>query len=138
MTRPSSRSRVRNTANIELASRGRPDDMTKNSPIGASVADNVERKRSKSTSYRDAAERLEPFEQLARVVIMRRAKLGLSQRDLAKRMSTTPSVISRIESGQHRTSTETIRRLAQALDGQAVFGFDFGTPSRPERELVAL
>jgi transcriptional regulator with XRE-family HTH domain len=53
-------------------------------------------------------------------------------------MGTTPSVISRIESGQHRTSTETIRRLAQALDGQAVFGFDFGTPSRPERELVAL
>ena len=112
--------------------------MTKNSPIGTSVADDVERKRSKSASHRDAAERLEPFEQLARVVIMRRAKLGLSQRDLAKRMGTTPSVISRIESGQHRTSTETIRRLAQALDGQAVFGFDFGTPNKPERELVAL
>jgi hypothetical protein len=47
-------------------------------------------------------------------------------------------VISRIESGQHRTSTETIRRLAQALDGQAVFGFDFGTPNKPDRELVAL
>ncbi len=112
--------------------------MAKYSPIGASVADSVEHKRSKSASYRDSAERLEPFEQLARVVIMRRAKLGLSQRDLAKRMDTTSSVISRIESGQHRTSIETIRRLAQALDGQAVFGFDFGTRSRPERELVAL
>ncbi len=112
--------------------------MAKNSPIGASVADSVERKRSKSASYRDVAERLEPFEQLARVVIMRRAKLGLSQRDLAKRMGTTPSVISRIESGHHRTGTETIRRLAQALDGQAVFGFDFGTPGQSERELVTL
>lgn len=112
--------------------------MAKKSPIGTSVADDVERKRSKSASYRAAANRLEPFEQLARVVIMRRAKLGLSQRDLAKRMGTTPSVISRIESGHHRTSTETIRRLAQALDGQAVFGFDFGTPNKPERELVAL
>lgn len=112
--------------------------MAKNSPIGASVADSVERKRTKSASYRDAAKRLEPFEQLARVVIMRRAKLGLSQRDLAKRMGTSPSVISRIESGHHRTSTETIRRLGQALDGQAVFGFDFGTPNKPERELVAL
>ena len=37
-----------------------------------------------------------------------------------------------------RASTETIRRLAHALDGQAVFGFDFGTPGKPERELVAL
>jgi ribosome-binding protein aMBF1 (putative translation factor) len=123
---------------MRTMSRESARDMENNSPIGTSVADDVERKRSKSASYRDAAERLEPFEQLARVVIMRRAKLGLSQRDLAKRMGTTPSVISRIESGQHRTSTETIRRLAQALDGQAVFGFDFGTPSKPERELVAL
>jgi ribosome-binding protein aMBF1 (putative translation factor) len=120
------------------SSEERTGDMTNDSPIGTSVADDVERKRSKDASYRDAAERLEPFEQLARVVIMRRAKLGLSQRDLAKRMGTTPSVISRIESGHHRTSTETIRRLAQALDGQAVLGFDFGTPSKPERELVAL
>lgn len=112
--------------------------MAKNGPIGTSVASDIERKRSKSAGYREAAERLEPFEHLALVVIMRRAKLGLSQRDLARRMGTTPSVISRIESGQHRTSTETIRRLAKALDGQAVFGFDFGTPNKPERELVAL
>jgi ribosome-binding protein aMBF1 (putative translation factor) len=113
--------------------------MAKNSPIGTSVADDIERKRSKrATRYRDAAKRLEPFEQIARVVILRRAKLGLSQRDLAKRMGTTPSVISRIESGHHRTSTETICRLARALDGQALFGFDFGTPSKPERQLVAL
>ncbi len=112
--------------------------MAKDSPIGTSVADDVKHKRSKSASYRNATKQLEPFEQFARVIIMRRAKLGLSQRDLAKRMGTTPSVISRIESGHHRTSTETIRRLAQALDGQAVFGFDFGTPNKPERELVAL
>jgi ribosome-binding protein aMBF1 (putative translation factor) len=112
--------------------------MDNNSPVGTSVADDISRKRAKSDRYRKAAERLEPFEQLARVVIVRRAKLGLSQRDLAKRMNTTASVISRIESGKHRTSTETIRRLAQALDGQAVFGFDFGTPSKPERQLVAL
>jgi ribosome-binding protein aMBF1 (putative translation factor) len=109
-----------------------------NNSIGTNVVNNIERKRSKSACYRDAARQLEPFEQLARIVIMRRAKLGISQRDLAKRMGTTPSVIARIESGRHRASTETIRRLAQALDGQAVFGFDFGTPNRPERELVAL
>lgn len=47
-------------------------------------------------------------------------------------------VISRIESGQHRTGTETLRRLAEALDGHAVLGFEFATDGEPERELVAL
>jgi ribosome-binding protein aMBF1 (putative translation factor) len=109
-----------------------------NSPIGIIVKDHVEHKRSKSPGYRDAQDRLRPFEQLARVVIMRRARLGLSQQDLAKRMGTTSSVISRIESGQHRTSTETLRRLAEALEGRAVVGFEFGTTRRPEQELVQL
>lgn len=114
------------------------DDTAKNQhPVGTAVADHARRRRSESAGYRKAANHLEPFEQLARVVIMRRAKLGLSQRDLARRMGTTPSVISRIESGQHRTGTETVRRLAHALGGHAVLGFDFGTPSKPERELIS-
>jgi transcriptional regulator with XRE-family HTH domain len=53
----------------------------------------------------------------------------------AERMGTTASVLSRIESGQHRTSTNTLRRLANALDGQAVLGFDF---EHGDAELVAL
>ena len=69
---------------------------------------------------------------------MRRARLGLSQRDVAERMGTTASVISRIESGQHRTSTETLRRVAEALEGHAVLGFEFGTSGELERELVRL
>jgi ribosome-binding protein aMBF1 (putative translation factor) len=110
----------------------------KSSPIGTTVQDHIEHTRSQSQRYRDAQDRLRPFEQLARVVIMRRARLGLSQQDLAKRMGTTASVISRIESGQHRTSTETLRRLAEALEGHAVLGFEFGTARRPEQELVRL
>lgn len=108
------------------------------SPIGTSVSEHIERKRARSKRYREAKARLEPFEQLARIVIMRRARLGLSQQQLAKRMGTTASVISRIESGQHRTGAETLRRLAEALEGNAVVGFEFGTQAEPERELVAL
>ena len=107
-------------------------------PIGTSVSDHIERKRARNRRYREAKERLEPFEQLARIVIMRRARLGLSQQELAARMGTTASVISRIESGQHRASAETLRRLARALEGSAVLGFDFGTETEPDRELVAL
>jgi ribosome-binding protein aMBF1 (putative translation factor) len=108
------------------------------SPIGTSVGEHIEGKRARSKRYRDAKERLEPFEQLARIVIMRRAHLGLSQQQLAERMGTTGSVISRIESGQHRTSAETLRRLAEALEGNAVVGFEFRTEAEPQRELVAL
>ncbi len=110
----------------------------RNSPIGTTVTDHIENKRSSSRAYRDTQDHLRPFEQLARVVIMRRARLALSQQDLAERMGTTASVISRIESGQHRTSTETLRRLAEALEGHAVLGFDFGTARHPEQELVRL
>lgn len=108
------------------------------SPIGTSVGEHIERKRRRSRRYREAQDRLQPFEEIARIVIMRRARLGLSQQELAERMGTTASVISRIESGQHRTSAETLRRLAEALEGHAVLGFEFGTDAEPERELVTL
>lgn len=102
--------------------------MAKNdSPIGGSVEAHVAERRARSRTYRDTQDRLRPFEELARVVIMRRAQLGLTQQELADRMGTTKSVISRIESGQHRTSTDTLRRLAEALDGRAVIGFEFGS-----------
>ena len=109
---------------------------TNDSPVGTTVEAEIERKRGQSRRYREAHDRLEPFEQIARVVIVRRAELGLSQQDVAERMGSTASVISRIESGQHRSSTETLRRLAEALEGRAVFGFEFD--GAKERELVRL
>ena len=111
---------------------------TKHGPIGTTVEADIQRKLTQSRRYREAHDRLAPFEQIARVVIMRRAQLGLSQQEVAERMGTTASVISRIESGQHRTSTETLRRLAEALEGHAVFGFEFDTAGQPEQELVRL
>jgi ribosome-binding protein aMBF1 (putative translation factor) len=110
----------------------------KPSPVGSSVADHIEHDRAHSARYRDAQDRLRPFEEIARVVIMRRARLGLTQQELAERVGTTKSVISRIESGQHRASTETLRRLAEALDGHAVIGFDFETQGAAEPQLVRL
>jgi ribosome-binding protein aMBF1 (putative translation factor) len=108
------------------------------SPIGSGVADDVERHRRESRAFRAEHDRLAGFEQLARIVIMRRAELGLSQEDLAERMGTTGSTVSRIESGQHATTAKTLKRLGEALGGQAVIGFDFGSAKRPKRELVSL
>ena len=107
-------------------------------PIGSSVADHVGQQRARSELYRETQDRLRPFEEIARVVLMRRARLDLTQQQLAERMGTTKSVISRIESGQHRSSTDTLRRLAEALGGHAVIGFEFGSDQQSHPELVRL
>ena len=106
------------------------------SPVGMSVEEDIRRELRENPEFRAEWERTWPFEQLARIVIMRRAKLGISQAELARRMGTTASVVSRIESGQHRTNVRTLERLAQALGGRAVIGIEFDSDLKPN--LVAL
>lgn len=108
------------------------------SPIGIFAADASQRRRRRDPEHRAAQERLAPYEAIARFVIMRRAELGLTQEQLAKRMGTSHSAISRIESGQHRTSVATLERLAQALEVRFVMGFESGPCEAPVRELVTL
>lgn len=126
---------VRRTANLarEVSAMAKHD-----SPIGSSVEDHIGQRRARSDRYRETQDRLRPFEEIARVVIVRRAQLGLTQQELAERMGTTKSVISRIESGQHRTSTDTLRRLGEALDGHAVIGFEFDSDQHLQPDLVRL
>jgi ribosome-binding protein aMBF1 (putative translation factor) len=107
------------------------------SPVGTLVADDLRVSR-EDVELCAEHERLAPFEALARLVIVRRAALGISQEQLAKRMHTTASAISRIESGHHATNARTLMRLAEALDARAVLGFEYGPPTRPRRQLVVL
>jgi ribosome-binding protein aMBF1 (putative translation factor) len=118
------------TARLELAA-------SSVDPIGRSVAEDAAQAL-ESPEERAEHERLAAFEQLARLVILRRAQLGLSQAELARRMGTSPSVVSRIETGQHPTNTATLKRLAEALDGRALLGFDFPVAGSPHREVVQL
>jgi ribosome-binding protein aMBF1 (putative translation factor) len=106
------------------------------SPVGSPVAEAAGRRARRSPGYREARERLAPYEQLARIVIRRRTELGLTQEQLAGRMGTSHSAISRIESGQHRTSVQTLQRLAAALEMRFVMGFEHGPADKPVRELV--
>lgn len=64
---------------------------------------------------------------------------GLTQQQLAERVGTSYSQISRIESGRQKTNLDTLLRIARALDLKVVIGFE-GT-SRDgtlERQTVAL
>ena len=105
------------------------------SPAGAPVSE-ARRRRASSPEYRVEQERLAPYEAIARFVIQRRAELGLTQEQLAERMGTSYSAISRIESGQHPSRVATLQRLAEALEVRWVMGFESGPPERPIRELV--
>jgi ribosome-binding protein aMBF1 (putative translation factor) len=107
------------------------------SPVGKAVSDHI-KESLKDPEFRAEYERLAPYEELARIVIMRRAALGLTQAELAARMGTTASAISRIESGQHATSAQTLKKLGDAFGARAVLGFEFGSTEKPERELVVL
>jgi ribosome-binding protein aMBF1 (putative translation factor) len=119
-----------------------PDDTT-TSPIGASHR-TASRRRAQNPEYAAEAARLAPYEALARIVVRRRGELGLTQQQLAVRMETSHSAVSRIEAGQHRTSVATLERLAQALGTHLVVGFaDDGADAMAgvgtaTRDLVAL
>jgi len=71
---------------------------------------------------------------LARCLIRCRIEHGLTQVPLAKRVGTSHSAISRLESGQH-TATRTLRKLATAPDMRLVIGFEHGPKKNPERDL---
>ncbi len=71
-------------------------------------------------------------------MIARRQALDLTQQELAARVGTSHSVISRIESGQHPTSVTTLRRLADAFGTHLVVGFDDRPEEIGDAELVAV
>lgn len=113
-----------------------PDTAT--SPVGTPASEARQRRSRRSAEYRAAEERFAPYEAIARFVIQRRAELGLTQQELAERMGTSHSAISRIESGQHQASVTTLQRLAEALEVRFVMGFASGSPEQPVRELVSV
>lgn len=107
------------------------------SPAGTPVADAKRRRAERSAAYRAEQRRLAQFEEIARLVIKHRAAVGLSQKELASRVGTSHSAISRIESGRHKTSVDTLQRVAGALGLRLVLGFESGPVDRPRRELVS-
>jgi HTH-type transcriptional regulator/antitoxin HipB len=53
---------------------------------------------------------------IVRLLKERREELGLSRRELGRRVGINHSLISRMETGQQRVSLRTLERIAAALD----------------------
>jgi transcriptional regulator with XRE-family HTH domain len=58
------------------------------------------------------------------MVIARRIRYGLTQGQLAERMGTSVSAISRLEKGAHRPNVETLEKLGTAFGERLVLGFE--------------
>ena len=98
--------------------------VTNVSPVGRTAKEAATRRASRSAAYRTEQERLRPYEELARHIIRLRMDHDLSQEQLAARVKTTKTAISRLESGRHAPTVETLRKIATAFNGHLVIGFD--------------
>jgi transcriptional regulator with XRE-family HTH domain len=68
---------------------------------------------------------------LGQLIYDLRTEAGLSQRELAERMGTTQSVISRLEEGGGaRNRIDTLARVATALDRHLVLSFPEKVPAK--------
>ena len=69
----------------------------------------------KDPKIKEAYELTKPEFDLAKNLIAERLKAHLTQKEIAKRMKTTQSVVARLESGAQRPSFKTIENYAKAL-----------------------
>src|SRR3990167_11542400 len=81
------------------------------------------KKMLKNPKIRQALKENELEYQIAKALIEARIKKGLTQADVAKKMNTRQSVISRVENAQTTPSLSFLKRLAQVLNTDLIIKF---------------
>lgn len=88
-------------------------------------------KKSKSEPSAETRVGVEQDLDLGQLIYDLRTEAGLSQRELAERMETTQSVISRLEEGGGaKNRIDTLARVATALDRHLVVSFPTEVPDK--------
>ena len=83
-----------------------------------------EREMAGDPEYRTAYEALEEEFALINAVLKARKRSRLSQAEIASRMGTTESAVSRLESGRVKPSTRTLERYAAATGHRLKISFE--------------
>ncbi len=78
----------------------------------------------RNPKFRSAYDELEEEFALVTEIIKARAKAGLTQEQLAKRMKTSQAVVARLESGRTLPSTRTLKRFAKATGHRLKITFE--------------
>lgn len=81
----------------------------------------------KNPIFKAEYDKLQPEFAVIRAIIRARADNGISQKELAEKIGTKQSVISRLESGRSNPSVAFLKKLAQALNSHLEIKF---IPSR--------
>jgi transcriptional regulator with XRE-family HTH domain len=95
----------------------------------------------KDPAYRKAHAELAEEYRLASALIGARAEAGLTQEQVAERMGTTATAVSRLESGKANPSARTLERYAKATGHElriTLEPIDVGQPPRKTRPGIRL
>ena len=109
-------------------------------PIGRTASAGAARRATHSAAYRKEALRLASAAAAAKLIIHRRTELGISQSELARRMGTSNTQISRIESGRHSINEATLQRALRAMAAVPLVGYEVPAHGRhrARRQLIAV
>jgi predicted transcriptional regulator len=77
----------------------------------------------KNPEFAAAYEALEPQYQIARAIIAARLESGMTQAELAEKVSLSQSNISRLESGTFNPTVQTLEKVAAGLGKKLEFNF---------------
>lgn len=78
----------------------------------------------KNKEFAKEYNRLEPEYAVISQMIAIRAKKGITQKEMAKRMGTKQSAIARFESGSYNPTLEFLNKTAKALGTKLVINFE--------------
>ena len=87
----------------------------------------AEERKARDAEFAELMKSLQPVRpeaRLQREMVEARRRAGLSQKELARRMGTTQSVITRLECGRRSPSVKTLRRLAEVTGSRLVVRFE--------------
>jgi ribosome-binding protein aMBF1 (putative translation factor) len=108
------------------------------SPLGESAAA-ARTRRAGNRAYADEAARLRLSEALARLLVGYRLRHELSQPQLAARLGTSHSVVSRLESGQAPVMLTTLRRITGSLGARLLLAVELpGDEGEAGREFTEI
>jgi ribosome-binding protein aMBF1 (putative translation factor) len=85
--------------------------------------ESLKRELLKDQSTKKAYKDLQPEFAFIRQIIDKRIEKHISQKELAKRLGTGQSAISRLESGTYNPSFQFLKKLSKALESELVITF---------------
>jgi DNA-binding XRE family transcriptional regulator len=93
-------------------------------PVGTRIQDHISEMAAGDPDFRAELTRTEPYHQAAMLIVRIRMERGLTQEALARRIGTTKSAISRLESGRHKPNIDTLERIARAFGKRLTIMFE--------------